>query len=320
MTMVTAWLAAALLMGCSEKDPVETDDSAPPADTAPDPTTVPLAGACDLADDYGGFSITVATDSSNIAGTVADGVVPAAVLEEIGAEGDCRLLRRNNPFCEPSCAAGETCDFDGNCLPYPSNQDLGTVTISGLAADSTMTPVFPGNTYYDTSMTHPAFLGGELITLTMPGGVYGPLELYGVGVEMLDTTGTEWVIEPGADLTITWPAPTLAVVRSTVEVRISIDQHGTTPGTLYCSFADDGEGTVPGGILAALESAGVTGFPSGAIERRTADRGAAGSGCLDFIVSSPGTVTVDVLGHTPCISDPDCPEGQTCDETLQICG
>ncbi len=315
--------------GCASSSKDEkVEESAPPDDTTSpglDPATVPLAGACPMAADYGGFVVSVSAGGasgegeSNIAGSVADGVVPATVLEELGADGDCALLRRNNPYCDPVCDPGEVCDFTGACLSYPSNQDLGTVTVEGLAKTSTMEAVFPGNTYYDTAMSHPAFQGGELIHLAMPDGTYGPLDLYGVGVEPLDLSGVQWIVADATDLAVSWPAPTVSSPRSEIVVEILIHQHGVTPSTLRCSFADDGEGTVSGAIITALLSEGVSGFPMGTIERRTADHGAAGEGCLDFIVSAPSAVAVDVLGYTPCFSDAECPEGQTCDVEMQIC-
>ena len=113
--------------------------------TAPDPATVPLAGACDLAEDFGGFQVVSAESGSAVEGDVSDGVVPQSVLEEVQRSGDCYVLRRNNPYCEPACEAGETCDFDGQCLPYPTKQDLGTVTMTGLTQAVSMEPVFPGH-------------------------------------------------------------------------------------------------------------------------------------------------------------------------------
>ena len=68
---------------------------------------------------------------SAFSGSVADAVVPLNVLEQVGEDGDCTLLRRNNPFCDPGCAAGETCDFDGNCLPFPVNRDVGVTLVAG---------------------------------------------------------------------------------------------------------------------------------------------------------------------------------------------
>ena len=92
-----------------------------------------LRGPCALADRVGGFSVAMEEIYTAFSGSVADGVVPVTVLEQVGGEGDCVLLRRNNPFCDPPCSPGQTCDFDGSCIPYPVNQDVGTVSVSGLA-------------------------------------------------------------------------------------------------------------------------------------------------------------------------------------------
>lgn len=299
-----------------------TDDTTTGADSGLlllDPATVPLAGACPLDSDFGGFHVLSAESGSAVDGDVSDGVVPQSVLEEVQRVDDCFVLRRNNPHCEPACAAGETCDFEGECLPYPAKQDLGTVTVAGLVIDVVMEPVFPGNTYYDTTVPTPPFDPGQLIALDMPGGVYGPLTLYGVGVEPLVSGDSLWTIETGNDMTVHWDAPTGDTVRSEIGLSVNVDQHGTSPGAVYCTFEDDGEGTVPAVMIDFLVEAGVTGFPSGALERRTQDHGDAGSGCMDFTVVAPVTVDVDVVGFTPCIDTTDCPDGEECNLALQVC-
>ena len=252
-------------------------------------------------------------------GTVADGVVPTSVLEELASDGDCAVLRRNNPFCDPGCDPGYTCNFDGECVAYPVNQDLGTVSILGMVQPVVMEPVFPGNTYFDTSLPNPGFVVGELLTLSMPGGVYGPLELHGVGIEPLTLPEGTWTLDEGQDFTLAWDAPVGPVVRSEVYVVIAIDQHGVSPSTLQCTFDDDGEGTVSASIISTLIEVGVTGFPSGTMTRRTADHGPAAGGCLEFVVSASQGASVEVVGHTPCVDDEDCPDGQDCNVELQTC-
>ncbi len=302
-----------LLTAACTVDDTAQDSDAP--DTTPDPATVELGGACPLETDFGGFEV----GGDGVQGVVADGVVPIAILEEIAAEGDCQLMRRNNPYCDPACDPGFTCDFDGECVTYPVNQDLGIVSISGLLSPVELEPVFPGNTYFDTSLESPPFEAGALVALDMPGGVYGPAVLYGVGVEPLQALDDEWSVESGVDLLVRWEPPAGEISRGTIAMSLNIDQHGTTPGTLWCSFEDDGEGTVPAGILATLVETGVTGFPSGALSRQTQDQAAAGEGCMDLTVSSSLSVAVDVIGYTPCISDADCPDGYECNEEMQIC-
>ncbi|MFH1467233.1 MAG: hypothetical protein ABIO70_22805 [Pseudomonadota bacterium] len=307
-------LLCCLLLAACHHDDTGQDSAAPP-----DPATVPLAGGCAMAEDYGGFLVRSDDEQAGVDGAVADGVVPISVLEQIAADGDCVLLRRNNPHCDPACDPGEACDFDGTCLPWPVNQDLGTVTLTGLSAPVQMEAVFPGNTYYDTSLTAPLFEAGALVTLQMPGGAYGPATLYGVGIEPLVPLDEEWVVGGGQDLAVRWESPTEAISRGEIALSLNIDQHGASPGTLRCTFEDDGEAVVPSAIVQTLIDTGVTGFPSGALVRRTQDSAAAGAGCMDLTVSSSATVSVDVVGYTPCISDTDCPDGQDCNEELQIC-
>lgn len=321
-TCLTLGLAAALaLAACGDKaDDTAASNTDSGSGAAEDPATVPLDGACPMETDQGGFIVQSGGSGTGIDGAVANGVVPQSVLEELQAEGDCRLLRRNNPFCDPACEPGETCDWDGECIPYPSNQDLGTVTFKGLGGSITLEPVFPGYTYFDTSLSTPPWTSGELVTLEMPGGTYGPQTLHGVGVDPLVVIDEMWEVEAGRDLTVSWEPPTAAVVRSEVGMVISVDQHGTTPGTLYCTFEDTGTGTVPAAIVDGLIDSGVTGFPSGQLERRTIDRAdLSDGGCMDLRLSAPQAMEVDVIGYTPCVSDADCPEGLDCNEELQIC-
>ncbi len=308
-------MIALLLLACDS-----TTHDSDSAATDLDPATVPLAGPCALEEAYGGFRVQSTDDGAGVDGNVTDGVVPISVLEEIGAEGDCKLLRRNNPFCDPACGPGETCTFEGECIAYPSNQDLGTVSVSGLLQAVSMEPVFPGNTYYDSSVPDPPFEAGSLITLRMPEGTYGPLQLHGVGVEPLVPTDEEWAVEGGVELVAHWEAPTASVSRSEVLLSVNVDQHGTSPGAVYCTFEDDGEGTVPPSLLQDLVDAGVTGFPTGTLSRRTVDSAALdGGGCMDFTVSTPRSVAVDVIGFTPCVSTADCPDGMECDVEFQVC-
>ncbi len=318
-------LSLTLLLGCNDKGSTDTnpaDDTSTdttPIDTSLAPATVPLSGECAMEDDYGGFVVEAYEDYSIISGTVADSVVPVTILEDIGAEGDCRMLRRNNPFCDPACAAGETCDFDGSCITYPANQDLGEVSVVGLGKSVVMEGVVPGYTYFNTSLPHPAFASGDLIELQMPSGTYGPVTLHGVGVDQLSVTAETWEVEESQDLAVEWAAPSGDVVRSEIILQINIDQHGTSPSTIYCTFEDDGQGTVPASLIDQLVNQGVSGFPNGSLTRRTADSTAIGDGCMDFLISSPREVSVNVVGYTPCISDLDCPDGQTCNLDLQIC-
>jgi hypothetical protein len=291
-----------------------------------DPNTVELAGECPLETKFGEFRVHVLDAYSTISGEVADGVIPITVLEEVGSGDECALLRRNNPFCDPPCGAGETCDFDGTCIPYPLNQDLGIVTAGGLVADLVMRPVQPGNLYFLTRLPngdplpHPLFTPGSLVEVRTWETTFGSdITLHGVGVEPLSLgSDTDWVLYRDTDHPFTW-TPSASSLRSRIHVRMNIDQHGNTPVAIYCEFDDDGSAAIPANLVTQLIDFGVTGFPNATVSRRTVDNAEMGGGCVQLEVSSPAQPSVLVDGFIPCDMQSDCPTGQTCNYAIQIC-
>lgn len=283
-----------------------------------DPATVPLNGTCPLHSKLGGFVVETYTDYAIVDGAMADGVVPVTILEEVGADGGCTLLKRNNPYCEDACESDETCNFDGECIPYPVDQDLGTVTVGGLEIDVIMEPVSPGYSYFFTSLPNPPFADGALVELRTGTGVFAPLELHGIGSSTLVPGETLWQVTEGNELAISWDAPD-PNVRTEVAMWVNIDQHGTSPVSLSCVFPDTGSATVPAAMVNGLVASGVTGFPTGALFRRTADKVEVDGGCMDFTVGGRRGVDVRVTGYTPCKDDDDCPEGTTCNQAIEIC-
>jgi Cys-rich repeat protein len=307
LVLIAVWMTA-----CSPSTGVVDSGSV-------DPATIPLNGMCDLGQRFGTFTVAVDPDYSSVYGSVNDGVVPLTVLQEVLAAGECRLMKQENPFCDPPCAAGDTCDLDQECVAYPQSVDLGTVTVVGLDVDVSMAPLTPGYTYFEASLPHPPFQPGALVALAMDEGPLGPLSLHGVGFTPVEILDAEWVLTPGEPLTVTWSANTDAIQRSVVSLRLSIDQHGTSPVSVWCSFEDDAVAEIPASLVDGLLEAGITGFPSGELSRRTEDHRAVGQACVDFTLASPRTAAVSVSGHTPCFSDEDCPAGQSCNLAVQTC-
>lgn len=299
--------------------PTDTDTSGPTVSppTGPDPATVPLGTSCPLESKLGEFKVESYDDYSIVDGQVLAGVIPVAVLEEIGREGECVLLRRNNAFCDPACAPDETCDF-GVCIPYPEGLDLGHGSVTGLLEAVEMDPVFPGAKYFDVSIPHPPHAPGALVTLRTEGGALDPLEMYGLGLDPLVFPDVDVTIRAATDLPLTWTAPA-AGSRSTFWVRMNVDQHGVTPVQLICETADDGEFTVPASLVDTLLAQGVTGFPNALLHRRTMDAREVAGGCVEFRVAWTGQPTLRVEGFTPCVSDPDCTPPQTCNEEIGLC-
>jgi hypothetical protein len=278
---------------------------------------VELAGNCPLADHVGGFVAGFEPTYSAFSGSVADGVVPVNVLEQVGEEGSCTLLRRNNPFCDPGCAAGQTCDFDGNCIPYPVNHDVGVVTVTGLEKPVMLEPVPPTFSYFDTMLPHPGFEPGALITVQSTGGDYSPLLLHGIGVEMVVPEADELHLAGDTPLDVAW---TPGDARTTMRLQLGVDQHGTSPLAMICSVpADAGTLTISGELITQFLDNGISGFPSADFHFETVDSVDIEPGCVDFAVRSHAQVVVFIEGHTPCNVPADCPKGQTCDVMTQTC-
>jgi hypothetical protein len=325
----------ALLAACSGKDPEDTSPSTtPPTDTdlgtdtdtevtGPDTeitgswTFDELTGGCepDGSDGVGAFEIAHWDGFATVTGSVADGVVPTEVLTPQEAWGDCQLFQKFYPFCDPPCGAGEVCDHDETCIPYPANQGVGTVALLGTAEPVFMEPD-GSNYYWDTQIPYPLFATGDLIQVSATGGDIDAFELRGLGVDDAILTEPLWEVVSGEDLTVTW-VPSDAPSR--IRVVMSVDQHGNSPVSLKCEAEDTGALTISADLLDALLQYGVSGFATGTLRRVTADHISTELGCVEMLVYSHTEAQVQVQGHTPCVSDLDCEDGYVCDIAINTC-
>lgn len=288
-------------------------------------STDELGGACEQSKLYGGFEVAMEEERgySAVSGDISDGVIPATILELVGEEGGCKLMHKKNPFCDPGCASDEACNHEGQCVRFPVELNLGTVTISGLANPVSMEPAQPGNNYFFTGLDHPGFAPQADITLMSTGGELNPITLKGRGLESIDVITTELEIKEGQDLPLSWTAPTVET-EARVYVKINIDQHGNSPVNMTCDFEDTGSGLISGTLITQLINFGVSGFPTIDFYRRTVDKvevSPAGleAGCAEFRVFSHIGYTVNVANHTPCKKDSDCSEGERCDQATETC-
>lgn len=272
-----------------------------------------LGGVCDEASRWGGFSVEADESYALVTGIVRDGVIPADVLDKVTTSGECTLWRRSNPYCNPGCESDQTCDDDGECVPFPLGQDLGTVTLRGLLEPVAMDPVEPDQSYFDTSIPNPPWQEGAVVALTA-----GALVLEGVGLSGFTPNETAWTLTSDAPLAVTWSVPSAGSL-STVHLELTIDQHGSTPLMLTCEFVDDGSGEVPADLVGQMVTSGVTGYPNGRLGRRTADHAPWGGGCVDLVLTQPRAIDVTVSGFYPCTTDDQCPDGLTCDEEQEVC-
>ncbi len=274
-----------------------------------------LRGPCALGERVGGFLVEAQTQYSIVDGKVANGVVPASVPIVVQEAGDCVLHKRRNLVCTPSCLAGMTCGENGSCIAFPEQLDVGKVTIAGLQTSVEMSPRMPGASYFETELPHPAFAPGAAIALASNG--MPEIELFGVGVDLLQRPDAKLRVVEGQPLAITWNKGDQAVAR--VDLRLNIDQHGASPVSIRCSFEDDGEAEVPASMIDALFASGVSGFPNANIVRHTTDSMSIADGCVDLVVSSPLAVAVEVAGHQACSAQVPCPMGQRCDLPTNTC-
>ena len=243
-----------------------------------------IRGSCEASERVGAFEVVLDETYSYASGEVADGVVPSTVPIELETSGSCRMLQKNNLFCDPSCSAGQTCGNDGSCIAYPESQSVGTVTIAGLDAPVSMEPVAGSFQYFDTSLPHPAFQPGAAIALSAQGGAHDPFDLIGVGVEALEGGNPHWRVVPGVPLTVEWTAGTVAEAR--VFATLNVDQHGFTPVTIVCESADTGSLEIPVALIDRLLGMGISGFPSGRVTRASVDSVSTSLGCIELAVKS----------------------------------
>lgn len=275
----------------------------------------PNGEACPLEQRVGYFEVAHWEFYASVAGHVTNGVVPLEVLQAKEQEGNCRLMRKENPFCDPPCGAGQLCNHDGTCLAYPENQSVGTVTVDGLLVDVQMEPSIT-NAYAETDVPFPMFENGSKVTLTAAGGEAPGFTLIGYGVDDLVVDSNVLTLVKGEDLTVEWDG---SDGQGSIYMRLNVDQHGNSPVTMVCDLPDTGTADLPGGLLTLLLEYGVSGFATFDIYRRTIDSSWNGDACVELRTFSfaPGKVLVE--GHVPCFSDAECPDGEVCKVEINTC-
>lgn len=257
-------------------------------------------------------------DITTVRGQVWDKPSSSRILTEVARDGDCWLTKSENPRCSPSCSGTETCSASGECVAAPLSRSVGDVSISGLARAVKMSPLMPGNNYFATG-EFPAhgFEPGAAILLEAAGADLKAFTLRGTGVAQLELPEADWLIERDKPFVVTWNAGQVA--EAVVRVAFNVDQHGTAPLVLGCETPDDGELSIGASLINALLDAGVTGFPSGHVNRETVDSTVQGSACVELAIGAHVRRGLKVAGYTACMKQSDCPDGLTCNLQLQRC-
>jgi hypothetical protein len=287
----------------------------PPADSVP-AASVPHR-RCPLERKVGEFLVEMGERYTAVSGGIAEAPVPADVREVIAEAGGCRLLRRRQLACFPACGAGMTCGDGGRCLRYPENLDAGTVEVKGLRCQVQMRPDPTARRYSNTTLPHPGYTPGASIHLAATGADVPAFSLVGWGVAALALDEAPLQLQPDQALRVSWQVAGPGPAR--VQLDVDVDQHGITPVTLSCDVADSGSFEVPADLVARLLAAGVSGYPRLRASRQTVDSRDLPPGCVELVVASARERSLQVVGHTPCRSDTDCPAPRRCNVASQNC-
>ena len=281
-----------------------------------EPVVVTPFETCPAESDIGGFQLILKESFTSAQGTVTNGVHPMYVPLVEASDGDCHLDRPKTLFCDPACTSGTTCDDSGECVPLPTNQDLGSVSIDGLSADVEITPIAPVYFYnFVGELPHPAFQAGDDIHLTTSGGDIASFSLATRGVAALEVSQESLLLEAETNASLDW-TPTTEDEAIRLQIVLNITNHGGNPGEVICETEDDGHFEIPAALVTALLETGYSGFPSVSLTRVGSNIGNTELGCVDFRAESTVVLPVEIPGLISCSNDDDCPEGQTCQPDL----
>lgn len=314
--LLQAALSAILLLspGCfddnGDGNPVDTD---PPVNND--------------AESYGALQIILRGKDSTASflGRMYDGpVIPEKTWEVVREEGDCKLLKPYNPFCEVPCKSGYKCVEDDSCRMEPTAISVGTLTMSGLITSKGTDPFTMDHLNYfyqlsGISLLYPPFNEGDTITLSASGSEDSPaFTLKACGFKPLTMlTGSQIPCGDGEGIDLSWEPPTHDI-GTRIHIVIDITYHGGTKAMIEAYTDDDGSFSVSGEMMDALKDFGITGFPRVDITRITTstDTTARAKFTMESTITPIGLV---IPGINQCNGDDDCGEGQHCNTTNRLC-
>lgn len=266
---------------------------------------------CDQATYAGGVIVELDDTFTGVQAQVFDAPNPARFVDTLQSVGECRWVKSPARVCDPSCAVGQTCGLDNTCVATPIAQDVGTITIEGMAADVTMPPRAPAYFYNFTgTLPHPGFAAGAGLRATVDGTA-----LLGWGIEAL--AGVPATLNVAADqpLVVQWTAPASAGP-ARIELSVNVNGHGLVGSHVECVVADTGSYSIPASLVSALLDDGTSGFPTLTVRRTTTDSAARGATCIEFDVRDEAVVDLIIPGVISCNSNDDCTAPATCQTDL----
>ncbi len=248
---------------------------------------------------------------------------PLAATTVFLEEGECQILEKLNPFCDPICELGMQCSIDEECISMIRLVPVGTVTLTGIGDAITLGP--NSADYYQIPqvdlpfhLANPPFEVDARVRFQASGGEGPAFDLRGIGVTPIELPAKNPFIRREEPLLLEWNAP--AVEGATVRLLVTVDQHGVGSAfKLQCLVPDTGSYTISAEMIEAFLNGGLSGFPNLEVERFTADRIELDVGCTEMRTQSKTTSGVTVEGHTPCNASTPCPKGFECNLATETC-
>jgi hypothetical protein len=279
------------------------------------------SGQCEPIEALGGFVVELVGSqhgeppSTTVRGAIRDRADLRDQLDTLAVEGDCRIVAPRIPRCNPQCGVGDYCANTDQCTQEPMREDVGTVTIDGLATPVTIAPQSERYWFYSNSLPFPPFSSEGKVVLTATGGALPGFTVQGRGIAVLELPAGEVSIARDRPLVITWNGSatmTSSGVQIELELARSVDGHAY----IQCMVPDSGTAVIPANLIAALMARGLRGFPRMAIARKTVNSARLPQGCIEFTIQMAAERVATIDGLSSCRSINDCSPGQSCGADL----
>lgn len=249
---------------------------------------------------------------SIVSGTLHDGVTPDPMpMRTVLEEGNCRLRETAYPSCSDPCASGEACVAEDTCSAYPTQQNVGVITVSGLGSGAvTLAPFAPSFFYQSDELPYPPCAEGDSLGLEAQAfSAEAPC------VVPLVVPTAQIPVRAGEPVDLTWEPPgdeTLA----RVHILLDVSHHGGKRGDIVCDVPDNGSYEIPASLVNPLLEQGLAGFPWVILTRWVRNTSTLSE--VYFSVSASVERSVDT-GVQSCLSDEECSDGQLCDRATVMC-
>jgi hypothetical protein len=311
-------LLCALSLAAPACDGAAEQGAASDAGVDAPPDAPPPYRPCDQAARVGGFEIRLVDPGyhppfTGISGVVHNAVDPWTVWTEVAAEGECQVMVGRMLRCDPPCGFRRICAPGNSCILEPSSQNLGIVTVTGLAREVVLQPILGTgmySAYLDPGTVFPPAAPDAEIGLWTGGGVYAPFSLTGFGVEPLRFPGKGLRVVRGQPLPVEWTPPARPGA-ARIQIRLELARYAGIAARLRCDVPDTGSTAIPAALIDVLLDRGMSGFPEIGLTRRSVVSTTIEPGCVEFAVSSELVRDVEVEGVISCDDDTQCP-GQRC--------